>query len=1055
MKKQLCCIIAAILTGGLIMTACDTEKTPSESSNTVTHESEAPTESKNLFENCPVFYDGGTAVSGDSTLTALTDGDASTSVRLKTALKNSNGENKTLKFTDWSGNVREEAIDNSAVDFYIDLGFISRIDILKLVFDEYSGKSIKVFYSTDGYNFSYYLGEFDGYNAESGEWVAEIGGIYAKSLLFVIPSDAGESIVINSAEAYGSRSGERVLLSGNASYTWNGTANEIFPDDGKKLTDGVHAYGSDTSPLVGKSSTEKDELTGGSGSVITLDLGKLCNVSEVEFSAFITDSGTGTAPDRIDVRYSTDGSSWYDLGQSYIRTFASARGSSRKYLVTRNHTVEAQYIKVYTYCTGMLLCDEISVYGSENSVPEPDYGYPTRPQYFESNTNAASYCNAKLNGKDAPELTDNIHSVGIASNNGANTAEIQLVNPANIAGAVIITNGKISDFSYTIDDVSCGKCDSFEMTAAGEYVYYLIPQSVSKALRKVNLSFNAGMSVNVREVILYAAAPQLPYVRGGFFQLPTSGGIGDVAKNSDYSWYLQLKGMRDMGMEYVVIQYSTHYNAKTTLINGKRITAAGYTYTPTYGSADVCKAVLDSAQKLGMKVWLGTIHDSDFTNPIGNMESYKKIVEDSIAIIDDIYELYGNHPAFGGYYLSDETCDQWLNMSGGVEAARYVYKGQSDRIRELSPDTKIMIAPAIWRSGDPVTGADNLYRIIAPAKKGQRPVVDIVAAQDCLGREASLEVSDSAYNSYMTYVEEWAKAVRRAGAEFWHDAEVFEITNTQKRQSDLLKTLALEAPLSGSIIVFDIPHYFSIFPMGSFNNEYDYFKRLKMREYAEYYSTVRAMVDNTFDAVNESVNEDDGKTVEEPDTTLITPPKKDEVYNSGILINSSPTESMKWHEFTTGNGSSKPEYSLCFDNEALYVLIKTNDATNDYGKGEWWEGKNDLIQIWISGDGETVGDVPTSPYGIRYYINRTGDTTFSSGGENGNKATFSGFTFIYKDGAFTVKIPWKSIGRTVPKKGDGTAIGINIQYIDGSDASWATSKGNSGRDITENELYSF
>ena len=130
--------------------------------------------------------------------------------------------------------------------------------------------------------------------------------------------------------------------------------------------------------------------------------------------------------------------------------------------------------------------------------------------------------------------------------------------------------------------------------------------------------------------------------------------------------------------------------------------------------------------------------------------------------------MYGSHPAFGGYYLSDETCDAWLNLTGGVDAARYVYKNQSDHIRKIAPDAKIMIAPAIWRSGDPEKGADNLYRMIMPETEGGRPVVDILAAQDCLGREQSLAVSDEAYKSYLTYVEQWAKAVRRAGAEFWH-----------------------------------------------------------------------------------------------------------------------------------------------------------------------------------------------------------------------------------------------------------------------------------------------
>ena len=94
--------------------------------------------------------------------------------------------------------------------------------------------------------------------------------------------------------------------------------------------------------------------------------------------------------------------------------------------------------------------------------------------------------------------------------------------------------------------------------------------------------------------------------------------------------------------------------------------------------------------------------------------------------------MYHHHESFAGYYLSDEECDQWLNMSGGVNAGRYVYKNQSDYIHEIAPEALIMIAPAIWRSGKPITGADNLYRLIAPDKEGDRPVADIWRP-DCLG----------------------------------------------------------------------------------------------------------------------------------------------------------------------------------------------------------------------------------------------------------------------------------------------------------------------------------
>ena len=150
-----------------------------------------------------------------------------------------------------------------------------------------------------------------------------------------------------------------------------------------------------------------------------------------------------------------------------------------------------------------------------------------------------------------------------------------------------------------------------------------------------------------------------------------------------------------------------------------------------------------------------------------------------------------------------------------------------------------MIAPAIWRGSVPADGADALYRMIAPASEGERPVVDIVAAQDCLGREATLYVTPEVYESYEGFVDEWAKAVRRAGADFWHDAEVFEVTYTSKRMDCIRESLAIEAKTSANIIVFDIPHYFTSYAMGGVNDEFVYYKRLIMREYVRYYSQWR------------------------------------------------------------------------------------------------------------------------------------------------------------------------------------------------------------------------
>ena len=128
------------------MSACagttDTESTvsPDEISKNIS-ESETSTpqtdnETGNLFLGCTVFYGCGASISGDRFLNAMTDGDSSTAVTIKPALKDAKGNDKKLTFTDWYGTTHQETLDGSQVDFSVDLGFMSRIDTLKLKFDK-------------------------------------------------------------------------------------------------------------------------------------------------------------------------------------------------------------------------------------------------------------------------------------------------------------------------------------------------------------------------------------------------------------------------------------------------------------------------------------------------------------------------------------------------------------------------------------------------------------------------------------------------------------------------------------------------------------------------------------------------------------------------------------------------------------------------------------------------------------------------------------------------------------------------------------------------------
>lgn len=1010
-KKKLLALLSFVLCFVCLLSACGEElpgvvsqgesSSPEESSENEQSKEEGEMEHKdNLAYGAFYTYGFSAAVTGDDHLTALTDGKTDTFVSVSTDINRDGKDTLSLTFNDWYSKSHTVEMQKDYFTLQIDLGFVASVTRIELVTEGYEGQ-VELFTSDDGYNFTNYAGAFD-------ETAFDLD-VEAKALLLVLPAAAKETVKLSEVMVKGEQTNKRV------------------------------PFDAQTAVVSGK-----DAVTDKDGRILQVDLGETKNVSEVRLQ------GVSNIP-RLTVRYSADGESWEDFGQSYL-------AGKDCYLVTRNHTVEARYLELYTYIPNAISADAVSVYGCEEAVAEPDYDFIKRKNQL-SNTNVSAYKEASLNGNAEAALVDMSFVNYVKGSQGENDLLVNLGQSYTDLCALAV-NYKANELTEVSVKVGSEEIafTAYDTQVAGSAVKYLFFEEAVSG-ETVEIAFSAATAPEIGEVMVYCGQPQLPLVRGGFFQLPTAGGNNQASQNSAYAWYLQLKGMRDLGMEYVVLQYSAHYNARSTMINGKNIKGKGFRYTATYGCEDVCGAVLDAAEKLGMQVYLGTMHDADFTNPIANMESYEGMVDAAFAIIKDIRTLYGDHPAFAGYYLSDETCDYWLNLKGGVDAARYVYKNQSDYIREIAPEAKIMIAPAIWRSGKPEQGADNLYKMLAPEKEGDRPVVDIVAAQDCLGREQTLYVTDGAYASFESYVEEWAKAVRRAGAEFWHDAEVFEIISSSKRADEVVKSLQIEMKTSGTVIVFDIPHYFSTYSMGAYNDVKNCYKVAIMRDYVKYYGTLKELDAMGAEAEQPEVNTDDGKEVDTSGRLpVIKPVVTTKKYNEGVLQNGTPDPAnvTAWQDFKLGNNSGvKPRYALYWDDEAFYVLLKTGDTTQSFGKGVWWEGKDDLVQIWMTADGATANGVLELGTGIRYYLHRKSATTWAPGGEAGELTTFSGFTFEEKDGVLVIKMPWTSLNVEAPEAGCGGVIGVKIQYIDGADSSWAASDGTKDQSVQVSALFSF
>ncbi len=763
MKKAVCLFLVLTMLGGIFMTSC-----------------EKPVTEPYVLENIRIWPESGTVMTKSEEGYAL-------------ALDENMPEE--LSFTDWYNNTHTEKMPVEDVSLFIDIGFPAPEGKVELGGAE--GVKYKVFASDDGYNFTRYLGEFEG----------SVFEFDTRAKAFNVVFDT-ETVTLSHVKVTALPEGEKTLLSLGASYVWEGTGMKAYSDkEGKKLTDGVY-YTGDDSVVAARVAHDTDSLTQKKGNIITVDLGEMKYVSEVSLCAFLSGDIKAVVPERISVRYSADGESWEDFGQSFLTETAD---KLNRFTVTRPDTVEARYVRVLTYADGIFATDEIEVWGAKTPVAQKEYTPLSVPK---GDVNTIKSAGEKI-------LTDGNTDEGIEL---GKKVSLNIKAKAGTTAVNVVSQAQIKNPS------PAGKV--YSTNAAGLYSSIIVFDTPVEA-EEFTLSFECEGKIN--EVQTFKNTVALPVVDGGFYQLPTNGGNDVSTQNDAYSWYLSLKGMRDLGMSTVVIQYSTHYNAKTTLINGKNILSRGYTYTATYGTPDLCKAVLDAAEKLGMKVFIGTIHDADFTAPSKNQAQYDAIVADGEMVIKDIDEMYGGHPAFGGYYLSDETCDYWLNFSGGVEAARKVYEGQSKVIRALDEDALIMIAPAIWRSGNVNKIEEKLYDLLKPAAEGEKPVVDIVAVQDCLGREQTLTVTDKVYGDWLEFCQAWKRGIEKAGADFWHDAEVFEINYSSKRFSETEKSLSLQYTLSDGIIVFDIPHYMTPMALWGKDDWKGVYKMHQMKQYIEYY----------------------------------------------------------------------------------------------------------------------------------------------------------------------------------------------------------------------------
>lgn len=211
-------------------------------------------------------------------------------------------------------------------------------------------------------------------------------------------------------------------------------------------------------------------------------------------------------------------------------------------------------------------------------------------------------------------------------------------------------------------------------------------------------------------------------------------------------WKTKIREMKDLGMEYLV--FMAVANEEKAYYPSKLMSW----HYPSWRQSPV-DAVMEAADECGMKVFMSTGWAKDQDDNLRD----PKIKARQIEMMEELAGIYGEHPAFCGWYLPVEDCLGPVLTDYAVEAVNAL----TARARELTPSAKILISPyGIFNSDFD----DPRYE-----QQISRLKVDIIAYQD--------EVGCVRERYPLTRLRENWKKLRaihdRTGVEMWANCESF------------------------------------------------------------------------------------------------------------------------------------------------------------------------------------------------------------------------------------------------------------------------------------------
>ncbi|HEY3625931.1 MAG TPA: DUF4434 domain-containing protein [Terracidiphilus sp.] len=236
----------------------------------------------------------------------------------------------------------------------------------------------------------------------------------------------------------------------------------------------------------------------------------------------------------------------------------------------------------------------------------------------------------------------------------------------------------------------------------------------------------------------------------------------DIVKLTDDDWRQQIQGMHGLGMNTVIVQQvfqNQEYYGRNTIARAGYKGEANYPSKLYPGRApiaaqDALEAILSQADALDMHVFLGVGMYAWFDFSAASLDWHKKVAS-------ELWERYGHHPSFYGFYVSEETYGSLIPDEG--EAAKDRYRAEithffaefQKHCRSLAPEKPVMLAPnahGLMKSQDIWPQVLEHIDVLCPFAFARMPEGDVT------GQQAA---------------EIYAKMCRQTHTHLWLDLEAF------------------------------------------------------------------------------------------------------------------------------------------------------------------------------------------------------------------------------------------------------------------------------------------